>query len=261
MESSMTKLPTKELLDGTKEPVTTTGEFRLAMGNLRQFLFELLGDESTDKETARRVLGIDVQAIFDAIERRADSEEMTRALSEKASRDELEQLQQQWQLQLKNELAKQGVPVGTMAWFAMTSPPFGYRIADGSVVRREDYPDLFAVIGTTFGEGDGHSTFQLPDLIGRFAEGSMSPGTVKAAGLPNIEGSFELTGSSGSYGSQAGAFYLYKKSSGYQHGTGGSSANPQVGFDASLSNPVYGTADTVQPPALTLLPCIKTVKA
>ncbi|EQM95124.1 hypothetical protein [Oxalobacter paraformigenes] len=52
----MTKLPAKELLDGTKNPETTTGEFRLAMGNLRQFLFDLFGDESTDKETARLTL-------------------------------------------------------------------------------------------------------------------------------------------------------------------------------------------------------------
>ena len=45
----MTKLPDKNLLDGTKKPETTTGEFRLAMGNIRQFLFELFGDESSDK--------------------------------------------------------------------------------------------------------------------------------------------------------------------------------------------------------------------
>lgn len=48
----MTKLPDRNLLDGTKNPETTTGEFRLAMGNLRQYLFELLGDEGSDKETA-----------------------------------------------------------------------------------------------------------------------------------------------------------------------------------------------------------------
>ena len=56
----MTKLPDKNLLDGTKKTETTTGEFWLAMGNIRQFLFELFGDESSDKETARQTLGIDI---------------------------------------------------------------------------------------------------------------------------------------------------------------------------------------------------------
>ena len=53
----MAILPEKNLLDGTKDPSTTTGEFRLAMGNLRQFIADLLGDNSSDKQHARDVLG------------------------------------------------------------------------------------------------------------------------------------------------------------------------------------------------------------
>ena len=53
----MTKLPEKALLEGTKEPETTTGEFRLAMGNLRQYLADLLGEESSDRQLARDTLG------------------------------------------------------------------------------------------------------------------------------------------------------------------------------------------------------------
>lgn len=70
----MTKLPEKELLDGTKEPETTTGEFRLAMGNIRQFLFELFGEESSDKETARQTLGIDMTQLNGDISKKADAE-------------------------------------------------------------------------------------------------------------------------------------------------------------------------------------------
>ena len=53
----MTRLPEKTLLDGTKTPETTTGEFRLAMGNLRQYLADLLGEDSADKAAARETLG------------------------------------------------------------------------------------------------------------------------------------------------------------------------------------------------------------
>ncbi|EEO27889.2 hypothetical protein [Oxalobacter paraformigenes] len=85
----MTKLPEKELLDGTKNPETTTGEFRLAMGNIRQFLFELFGDESSDKETARQTLGIDISRLNDGIASKADKQAVDAALEEKANKNEL----------------------------------------------------------------------------------------------------------------------------------------------------------------------------
>lgn len=53
----MAILPTKELLNGTKEPDTTTGEFRVAIGNLQEYLSDLLGQDSRDKWAARQTLG------------------------------------------------------------------------------------------------------------------------------------------------------------------------------------------------------------
>lgn len=53
----MALLPSKELLDGTKNPETTTGEFRVAIGNLRDFLFELFGDDSGNKWIVRETFG------------------------------------------------------------------------------------------------------------------------------------------------------------------------------------------------------------
>ncbi len=85
----MTKLPAKALLDGTKNPETTTGEFRLAMGNIRQFLFELFGDESSDKETARQTLGIDITHLNDGIASKADKQTVEAALEEKANINDL----------------------------------------------------------------------------------------------------------------------------------------------------------------------------
>lgn len=62
----MAKLPSKELLNGTKDPETTTGEFRLAMGNIRDFLFSLFGDDSSDKWLVRETLGTAEKFIAEA---------------------------------------------------------------------------------------------------------------------------------------------------------------------------------------------------
>lgn len=64
-----------------------------------------------------------------------------------------------------------GVPTGTLAAFAGSAAPAGYLMADGSAVSRATYAQLFAVVGTSFGAGDGSSTFNLPNLKGRAAVG------------------------------------------------------------------------------------------
>lgn len=60
-----------------------------------------------------------------------------------------------------------GTP-GTVASFAGTgSPPVGWLVCDGSAVSRTTYADLFSAIGTTWGAGNGTTTFNLPDLRDR----------------------------------------------------------------------------------------------
>lgn len=63
------------------------------------------------------------------------------------------------------------IPAGTVIWFAANSPPSGFLKANGAAVSRTTYAALFAVIGTTFGAGDGSTTFNLPDLRGEFIRG------------------------------------------------------------------------------------------
>ena len=63
------------------------------------------------------------------------------------------------------------VPAGAVFYFARQTPPAGYLVADGSATPRDQYKDLFAAIGTTFGAGDGKTTFNLPDLRGEFIRG------------------------------------------------------------------------------------------
>ena len=65
----------------------------------------------------------------------------------------------------------QAVPSGTVHLFATTTAPSGYLECDGSAVSRTTYADLFNIIGTTWGEGNGSSTFNVPDLRGEFVRG------------------------------------------------------------------------------------------
>ena len=58
--------------------------------------------------------------------------------------------------------------VGTVAFFARSSAPTGWLKCNGAAISRTDYADLFDSIGTTYGTGDGSTTFNLPDLRGEF---------------------------------------------------------------------------------------------
>ena len=65
----------------------------------------------------------------------------------------------------------QAVPTGSVHIMATTTAPSGYLKCNGAAVSRTTYADLFAIIGTTHGEGDGSSTFNVPDLRGEFVRG------------------------------------------------------------------------------------------
>ena len=70
-----------------------------------------------------------------------------------------------------SESAAKGVPIGSVITVAMATAPTGYLKANGAAVSRTTYSALFAVIGTTFGVGDGATTFTLPELRGEFIRG------------------------------------------------------------------------------------------
>ena len=148
---------------------------------------------------------------------------------------------------------------GKIEWFAFNTAPDGYLVCNGASVSRETYADLFAAIGTSFGSGDGSTTFALPNLIDRFAQGSTTVGTAKSAGLPNITGKLFVpsidgdgnnTGTSGAFETTGEKHNIWWYSNTYR---GVNTAR----LDASRSSSIYGNSSTVQPPALTLLPCIK----
>ena len=76
------------------------------------------------------------------------------------------------------------VPTGSTQMFAGSIAPRGWLIADGSAVSRTTYAALFAVIGTIYGNGDGSTTFNLPDMRGVVVRGvdrgrNLDPGRVQ----------------------------------------------------------------------------------
>ena len=99
------------------------------------------------------------------------------------------------------------MPVGSIIpWPSTTLPAAGgFLWCNGQAVSRTDYSGLFAVIGTTYGAGDGSTTFNLPDTMGRTIVGVDAMGGASAAnriplwsGLPNLNtgGSPSILGSS-----------------------------------------------------------------
>lgn len=72
---------------------------------------------------------------------------------------------------LSSAIVSTGNTPGLVAYFAQTTAPSGWIKANGAAVSRTVYANLFSVIGTQYGVGDGSSTFNLPDLRGEFLRG------------------------------------------------------------------------------------------
>lgn len=150
------------------------------------------------------------------------------------------------------------IPPGTIIHYAGRTVPSGWLICNGANVSRTDYAALFAAIGTIYGAGNGSTTFGLPNLNGRFFEGTTYTGAVgiyHAAGIPNITGSFTSHGNTGSMVT-TGPFT--NGGTGVHSNSGGASDGRHVYMDANKCSSLYGTTGTVQPPSMTALPLIKT---
>ena len=142
--------------------------------------------------------------------------------------------------------------------------PTGYLICNGSAISRTTYAALFDAIGTTWGTGDGSTTFTLPNLINRVAWGASTAGTYKAAGLPNITGKIAVscdTASSGdvSLGHASGCIAIdTSNAAGAISVANTNGAAMGFSINASRSSSIYSSSTTtVQPPAATLIPIIK----
>lgn len=160
--------------------------------------------------------------------------------------------------------------VGEVAFFARATPPSGWLKANGAAVSRTTYAALFAAIGTTFGAGDGRSTFNLPDLRGEFVrglddgrniDGGRRLGTAQGDAIRNITGAFDT--SKGSWAQQfvdfaetSGAFDLIRGNKQWTGDPNNGGNNLPTGFKFDASR-VVPTANENRPRNIALLACIK----
>lgn len=143
------------------------------------------------------------------------------------------------------------IPVSTIQPILTNTIPNGWLLCDGAAVSRTDYADLFEVIGTTYGGGDGETTFNLPDCRGLFLKGKESVdslGVINEAGLPNITSEPIVRGTGYGTGVQTGAIHTFNTPN-----AGGAEHNvmreydSSFDFDASRSSSIYGNSNTVTP--------------
>lgn len=156
------------------------------------------------------------------------------------------------------------MPAGIVAYTGQSSAPSGWLKADGSAVSRTTYADLFSAIGTTWGNGDGATTFNVPDMRGVFARG-YDNGRGKDSGrsfanqqddaLENLTGTIDdVTQNPGGL-SASGAFSLSGSGTTYTvSGTTGAQADG-ISFDASVETNV---STETRPRNVAMLAIIKT---
>ena len=93
----------------------------------------------------------------------------------------------------KSAVSEARMPAGCVTAFAgCGTVPAGWFVCDGREVSRGEHPELFAAIGVTYGDGDGSTTFNLPDFRGRFLRGYLGEfsgeiGAEQPEGLPDVD--------------------------------------------------------------------------
>lgn len=167
------------------------------------------------------------------------------------------------------------LPIGSLTLSLSPTVPTGWLPCDGTIVAAIAYNDLwthlleennyktFAEWQALYDANEGNVPYwgvqqsgsqmqwriRTPSIKGWVRGGSTSDvGTYLPAGLPNIEGQFRLGSGTEGGVTTSGSFYDPEIVGGsYSAGHTAGAENPTVSFDASLSNPIYGSADTVQP--------------
>ena len=135
--------------------------------------------------------------------------------------------------------------------------PPGYLYCDGSDVSRQAYDKLFAAIGTTWGEGDGVETFNIPDLRGVFVrcdggENNAEIGVRQEDAIRNISGGFGAVASTNAVAYANGCFSASQHASNAPN----SGSAPWVNLGFSASN-VVPTAPEVRPVNVAMKYCIR----
>lgn len=138
-------------------------------------------------------------------------------------------------------------PAGAVMAFAMNTAPTGWIKANGAVVSRATYSALFTAIGTTFGVGDGSTTFGLPDMRGEFARGWDDARGIDTGRVFGSAQTDEFKAHTHSLTNAVGGNYI---------GGGGTISTGTTGGAAPLTTSTGGTE--TRPRNIALLYCIKT---
>lgn len=162
------------------------------------------------------------------------------------NRKQLNDLEDNLTQDIKTELNATAV-IGDIKASLQTSNHGNWLLCDGQAVSRTTYAELFELIGTKFGSGDGATTFNVPDYRGKFLRGlggdsAQNFETTQSEGLPNITGSLARVINSGT---SSGAFSDGEVQVANWN-TGGGSIR-MANFDASRSNAIYGASNHVTP--------------
>jgi len=160
------------------------------------------------------------------------------------------------------------IPVGAVFYFAANSAPTGYLTCDGSAISRTTYADLFAVVSTTFGAGDGSTTFNLPDLRGEFIRGfDAGKGTDSGRTFGSLQDQATAAPSTTAFTTNTAGNHThtipYAASSGFpasypsiSTGSGGSTLI-STSAAGGHSHTITGGDTETRPRNIALLPCIK----
>ena len=153
----------------------------------------------------------------------------------------------------------EGRAIGDIIPHMGTTAPPGTLVCDGSEVSREAYAELYQEIGSLVGQGDGSTTFNLPDLRGRWmmgADAERVAGEEVAEGLPNITGAITEIADQALCGGATGAFQITAYYNTYKPSGDIRNAPVKFNFSANRSSPIYGAQSHVTPASVAVLPCI-----
>lgn len=151
---------------------------------------------------------------------------------------------------------------GTIISFAGSTVPIGYYLCNGDAISRSAYSSLFAAIGTTWGSGNGTTTFNVPSLSGYFLRGSgtssIDPDSPRAVGSAQTEMFLSHTHT------DSGHTHTYDRPNTSSQATGGSGSNYFNGGFAStasgtgVANIQAAGGNETRPDNVAVLYCIKT---
>ena len=128
------------------------------------------------------------------------------------------------------------IPVGGLMPYAGATSPEGWLLCDGSAINRTTYANLFALIGTTYGSGNGTTTFNVPDMRSRMPIGA-------GAGTGLTSRALAATGGAESVVIASGNLPLHQHTTAHTHGTTIATTTALTATGAPSDNTTAGPSD------------------